>query len=76
MATEVIRKQIHGYIDKADDRFINLVHAMIVADLDEPELELSEDLKVIMDERLEDYHKNPEAGSPMKEVFERLRTQS
>ena len=39
MATEAIRKEIHGYIDKADDRFINLVYAMMLADLEEPKFE-------------------------------------
>lgn len=73
METDEFRKQIHGYIDKADDRFVNLVHAMMVADIEEPEYELSDEHKRILDERLEDYRKNPDTGSPMEEVFERLR---
>ena len=52
METVELRKQIHGYIDKADDRFVNLVHAMMLADLEESEFELSDEHKRILDERL------------------------
>lgn len=73
METAELRKQIHGYIEKADDRFVNLVHAMMIADLEEPEFDLSDEHKSVLDERIEDYHKNPDAGSSMEDVFERLR---
>lgn len=32
MNTVQVRQRIHEYIDKADDRFLNLVHSMIEAD--------------------------------------------
>jgi putative addiction module component (TIGR02574 family) len=35
-------------------------------------MELTEAEKKIIDERLEAYHKNPEAGSPWKEVCQRI----
>ena len=35
-------------------------------------LELTGEEKKIIDERLEAYHRNPESGSPWKEVFGRI----
>ena len=35
-------------------------------------VELSEDEKRIIDERLESYHQNPNLGSPWEKVFERI----
>jgi putative addiction module component (TIGR02574 family) len=35
-------------------------------------MELTEAEKKIIDERLDAYHKNPEAGSPWEEVFQRI----
>jgi putative addiction module component (TIGR02574 family) len=35
-------------------------------------VELTEDEKRIIDERLEAYHKNPELGSPWEEVYKRI----
>lgn len=35
-------------------------------------VELTEEDKKIIDERLEAYHKNPELGSPWEDVFKRL----
>jgi len=38
-------------------------------------LELTEDEKKVIDERLDLYHRNPEAGSPWPEVFKRITAQ-
>ena len=35
-------------------------------------VELTEDEKKIIDERLESYHQNPNLGSPWEKVFERI----
>lgn len=35
-------------------------------------VELTEEEKKIIDERLEEYHKNPELGSPWKDVYKRI----
>ena len=75
METDELRKQIHGYIDKADDRFVNLVHAMMLADLEEPEFELSDEHKRILDERLKQHEADPSSGSSMEEAFARINKQ-
>jgi putative addiction module component (TIGR02574 family) len=39
----------------------------------EPEaIELTEDEKRIIDERLEAYHRNPDLGSPWEDVYKRI----
>ncbi|MBN1639280.1 MAG: addiction module protein [Ignavibacteriales bacterium] len=35
-------------------------------------VDLTEDDKIIINERLEAYHKNPEAGSPWQDVYKRI----
>ena len=35
-------------------------------------IELTEDEKKIIDERLEAYHRNPDLGSPWEDVYKRL----
>jgi putative addiction module component (TIGR02574 family) len=35
-------------------------------------IELTEDEKRIIDERLEAYHKNPDLGSPWEDVYKRI----
>ena len=37
-------------------------------------VELSEEEKRIIDERLETYHKNPDLGSPWEDVYKRIVT--
>lgn len=32
MKTSTVRKEIHEYVDKADDRFLTLVHRMVQAE--------------------------------------------
>ena len=39
-------------------------------------VELTEDEKRIIDERLEAYHKNPGSGSPWEDVYKRIRATS
>lgn len=75
METAELRKKIHGYIEKADDRFVNLVHAMMLADLEEPEFDLSDEHKRILDERLKQHEADPNSGSSMEETFARINKQ-
>jgi putative addiction module component (TIGR02574 family) len=35
-------------------------------------IDLTEDEKKLIDQRLEAYHKNPEAGSPWEDVYKRI----
>jgi putative addiction module component (TIGR02574 family) len=40
--------------------------------VDSEAVELSEEEKRIIDERLEAYHKNPNSGSPWEDVYQRI----
>lgn len=73
MDTTIVRKKIHEYVDRADDRFLTLVNGMIEADNDldwwddlHPHLQASIDRALAQSERGE--------GRPHKEVMNEVRT--
>jgi putative addiction module component (TIGR02574 family) len=43
--------------------------------VDSEAVELTEEEKKIIDERLEAYHRNPDFGSPWEDVFRRISTE-
>jgi len=71
MSTTQIKEKLHQYIDQGDDRFINMVYAMAKAYITE-DIELSEEHKKILDERLSEHHADPNSGSSWKEVKARI----
>ena len=75
MATPQIRELLHEYINKADERLINLMYAMVQADMKEDDYELSTAHKKILDERIAAHEANPSSGSGWKEVKTRIRSQ-
>ena len=75
MGTNQIRELLHEYINKADDRLINLMYAMVQSDMKEDDYELSTSHKKILDERIASHKANPTAGSSWKEVKARIKSQ-
>ena len=75
MGTSQIRELLHEYINKADERFINLMYALVQADMSEEDYELSESHKKILDERLAAHESNPSSGSNWEEVKGRIKRQ-
>lgn len=75
MGAAQIRKLLHEYIDKADERFINLMYAMVQADMEEDNYELSASHKKILDERIAAHKANPSSGSSWEEVKSRIKSQ-
>ena len=70
--TLVIRNRIHDFIDHADERILNILNAIILAD--EAEVcELSLENKRILDERLENHKQNPNSGKHWKELKQELK---
>jgi hypothetical protein len=53
-----IKKELHEYIERADDRLLMLIYGMILAD--KQGAETPDWHKAIVEERLEAYNKNPE----------------
>jgi len=75
MGTPQIRELLHEYINKADERLINLMYAMAQADMKEDDYELSKTHKKILDKRLAAHKANPSSGSSWDEVKTRIRNQ-
>ncbi|MCF6360074.1 MAG: addiction module protein [Cyclobacteriaceae bacterium] len=75
MGTPQIRELLHEYINKADERLINLMYAMAQADMKEVDYELSTTHKKILDKRLAAHKANPSSGSSWEEVKTRVRSQ-
>jgi hypothetical protein len=70
METIEIKKQLHEYIEVADDRLLNLLYGMIVAD--KKDYEIPEWHAKIIEERLEEYEKNPQGGISLEEFKSRV----
>lgn len=75
METNQIRELLHEYINKADERLINLIYAMVQADMNEDDYELSATHKKILDERIAAHEANPLSGSSWTEVKTRIKSQ-
>ncbi|MEM6362039.1 MAG: addiction module protein [Bacteroidota bacterium] len=75
MGAAQIRELLHEYINKADERFINLMYAMVQADMKEDDYKLSAAHKKILDERIAAHEANPSSGSSWEEVKTRIRSQ-
>ena len=75
MGTTQIRELLHEYINKADERLINLMYAMVQADMKEDDYELSDAHKKILDERIAAHKAKPSSGSSWDEVKTRIRSQ-
>ena len=75
MGTHQIRELLHEYINKADERLINLMYAMVQADMNEDDYELGTTHRKILDERIASHEANPSAGSSWKEAKARIKNQ-
>lgn len=74
MRTNQIREELHEYINKADERLLKLIYAMVQADLQEDKYELSDVHKQILDERLAAHGSSPDSGSDWEEVKSRIKS--
>ena len=66
MSAPEIKKELHDYIESADDRFLRLIYGMILAD--KQEYEIPDWHKKIVEERLENYERNPQNVISWEEV--------
>jgi len=72
-ATE-IREFLHDYINRADERLINLMYAMVQADMKEEDFKLNNTHKKILDKRVASHNANPSSGSSWEEVKTRVKS--
>lgn len=70
-----IREELHKYIDNADDRLINLMYAMVQADMTEVDYQLTTEHKETLDKKLAAHEGNTSSGSTWEEVKFRVESQ-
>ena len=75
MGAVKIREELHQYIDNADDRLINLMYALVQADMTEEDYHPSDEHKKILDSRILAHDANPSSGSSWKEAKARIKSQ-
>ena len=75
MSRAELKEDLHEMIDKADDRVLNMIYAMLRADMSEDHFELNEADKVMLTERLEKSRKDRSAGSDLETVVARVKAQ-
>lgn len=75
MGTPQVRELLHEYINIADDRLLNLMYALVQADMKGDDYELSATHKKILDERIAAHEANPLSGSSWEEVKTRIKGQ-
>lgn len=74
MTTTDIKKELHEYIEDADDRLLKLIYGMVLAD--QESYEVPEWHKEIIQERMEDYERNPNnviSWEELKSKIEKMR---
>lgn len=68
MASMDLKKSVHEYIDKADDRLLKLIKALVETYQNEgSDYELSEEEMRQLNQRLADHAANPETGKDWME---------
>jgi putative addiction module component (TIGR02574 family) len=73
MGAAKIREELHQFIDHADERILNLIYAMMKADVEDGDYTLSESHRQLLDERIADHEASPEEGSSWEDVKARIR---
>jgi putative addiction module component (TIGR02574 family) len=73
MGAAQIREELHQFINRADERVLNLIYGMMKADSNQGDFTLSDAHKQLLDERLEDHKASPLEGSTWKEVKDRIK---
>ena len=58
MTAPDLRKELHEYIEDADDRLLNLMYGIVIAD--KQSYEIPDWHKSVIQERLEEYEQNPD----------------
>jgi hypothetical protein len=64
MKTAEIRKQLHGYLEVADDKKINAIYTMVEDEIKEAIVEYTPELKSELDNRVSYYLKGGKMISP------------
>ena len=71
MSTRLIREELHEYINKADTRLLNLIYAMVQADLPEDSFITPEE-RIELDKRIARHEKGESESYSWEEVKSRF----
>ena len=72
MGASQMREELHQFINRADERILNLIYGMMKADRGQEDFSLSDSHKKKLDERLKAHQENPTEGSTWDEVKSRI----
>ena len=72
MESAQIRKDLHEFINRADERILNLLFAMAQAEMKESDYTLSAPHEKLLDERIAAHESNPTSGSSWDDVKSRI----
>ncbi len=73
MGSAQIREELHQFINRADERVLNLMYGMMKADSEDGDYTLSEAHIQLLDERLAAHQSSPKEGSTWEEVKTRIK---
>ncbi len=71
MNTTDIKRELHEYIEDADDRLLRLIYGMVLAD--QESYEIPEWHKQVIQERLEEYERNPDNVISWEELKSKIK---
>ena len=77
MTTVAIRKKLSDYLKVADDKKIKAIYALVEDEIEQSELDYSDELKTELDKRFDDYKKGVKmisAGAAKKQINKILNT--
>ncbi|WP_323755643.1 addiction module protein [Roseivirga sp.] len=73
MRSADIRKGLHDFINKSDDKSLEALYSIVQSGIDESDYTLSPQHKALLEERLEEHEKYPNSGSSWEEVKDRVK---
>jgi putative addiction module component (TIGR02574 family) len=73
MEAAQMREELHQFINRADERILNLIYGMMKADIEEGDVTLTDAHKELLDERLAAHKASPQEGSSWEDVKKRIK---
>jgi hypothetical protein len=74
MTTTTIRKRLHNFLESANERKIKALYVMVEHEINNNEVEYSEELKVELDRRVDNY--NTGKSKPVSAIESKNRIQN
>lgn len=72
MKTDIIRQKLHNYLEAADDKKIKALYTIIEEDVEQYEVEYTEELKAELDRRRKNYQSGKSKAISAEKVQQRM----